>query len=217
MNELKAVIFDIDGTLTEEVSWTGLTRAMGGSAERHMKIFHDYLNEVIDYPESKRQLLGLWQATGNANLSFMKQLFANWRLRQDSADTIDWLSQKGYEVGLITGSFNVYAEAVASQLAIGNYYANTELIFDSAGKLIDYHYYRDQAQKKLAQLHAFCDKFHIDAGACVAVGDADNDLDLFRTTGHGILLGDSTNAVLIKASWKRIRALSEIKALLTQF
>jgi phosphoserine phosphatase len=38
----KAAIFDIDGTLSPEVSWTELTHRLGTSVEEHLRIFGKY-------------------------------------------------------------------------------------------------------------------------------------------------------------------------------
>ena len=69
MTRIKAIIFDIDGTLTPQISWTAFTRDIGGSVAKHLAIYQDHLNGSIGLDNSKRQLLGLWQATGNAKLS----------------------------------------------------------------------------------------------------------------------------------------------------
>lgn len=39
---MKAVVFDIDGTLSPEVSWLALTRDLGASVEEHAQIYADY-------------------------------------------------------------------------------------------------------------------------------------------------------------------------------
>lgn len=46
---IKAVIFDIDGTLTERDSWTRLTDDLGGSADEHLYIFKDFLGGRTSY------------------------------------------------------------------------------------------------------------------------------------------------------------------------
>lgn len=38
----KAIIFDIDGTLSPEVSWLALTRDLGASVEEHIQIYKNY-------------------------------------------------------------------------------------------------------------------------------------------------------------------------------
>ncbi len=215
MKKFEAVVFDIDGTLTEEISWTALTRDLGGSVEDHMAIFNALREGRIDYLTSKLQLIDLWRATGNANKAFMEHLFANWPIRPEAPDLVRWLVEEGYTLGLITGSLDLYANSVAGQLGIENYYANTELVFDTDGNLVDFHYELDQAKKKLEQFQMFCGSKDIAAKDCVVVGDGDNDLELFRKTGHGVLVGDAPSQDLIEVAWKRIDSLGEIKVLLS--
>jgi phosphoserine phosphatase len=49
--DIKAVIFDIDGTLTEHVSWVCLTEGLGASVDAHDIIYQAYLSEAITYEE----------------------------------------------------------------------------------------------------------------------------------------------------------------------
>jgi HAD superfamily phosphoserine phosphatase-like hydrolase len=215
MQKIEAVVFDIDGTLTEDISWTALTRDLGGSVEDHMAIFNAFREGRIDYPTSKYQLIRLWQATGNANKAFIEHLFTSWPIRLEAPALMRWLLDENYTLGLITGSLDLYAKAIAGRLGIENYYANTELIFDAQDNLVDFHYELNQAKKKVEQLQAFCESKGITIKGCVVVGDGDNDLELFRETGRGVLVGDAPSRELVESAWKRIGSLSEIKGLLS--
>jgi FMN phosphatase YigB (HAD superfamily) len=59
MEKSKAVVFDIDGTLSPEISWLALTRDLGASVEQHIQIYQDYKEGRIDYEASKDQLIGI--------------------------------------------------------------------------------------------------------------------------------------------------------------
>lgn len=75
MSEIKAVILDIDGTLSPEISWLSLTRDLGAPVQKHVAIYQDYKNSRISYQESKTELLELWRSTGNTNYHFFQSLF----------------------------------------------------------------------------------------------------------------------------------------------
>lgn len=42
--QTKAIIFDIDGTLTPQNSWTAFTADMGASVEDHLSIYRSHLD-----------------------------------------------------------------------------------------------------------------------------------------------------------------------------
>ena len=87
MRTPKAVVFDIDGTLSPEVSWLALTRDLGAPVDQHVQIYNDYKEGLIDYPTSKAQLIGLWRATGNANKEFLVIYLTHYRL---TLPPIEW-------------------------------------------------------------------------------------------------------------------------------
>ncbi len=213
LNKVKAVIFDIDGTLSPEISWTLLTKDLGGSAEQHLKIFKDLSDEKIGYEDSKEQLLNLWRATGRATKSDFRAIFENWPLRDAAKEVIDFLIIKGYKISIITGSTDLYAEIVAKRLGIPFYFANTELVWDKEDNLVDFRYFRDQAKKKLEQFLEFCHQQNLEPKDCVVVGDDTNDIELFKIT-RGVALKSPDSAEIEKIAWKTIVNLSELKEIL---
>jgi phosphoserine phosphatase len=215
MSELKAVAFDIDGTLAPGVSWLDLTAGLGAAPERHQEIFRAFLAGEIDYPESKVQLLGLWQGTGKANKAAMTRIFSAWPLAPGAEEVIAVLKQR-YRLCLITGSMSLYAEVVAARLGIDDWYANTRLDWDESGNLIDYHYVKDQAGQKLLDLQSFCAKYGLKPEECVAVGDSDNDRAIFDATKHGVLIAATgePSTELAPHAWRTIRTLTQLPELL---
>ena len=65
--EIKAVVFDIDGTLSPHVSWTKLTALLGAPVSGLNKIYENLKNGNSRYRESKYALLKLWEDTGKLN------------------------------------------------------------------------------------------------------------------------------------------------------
>ena len=78
MDNIKAVVFDIDGTITNFVSWTAITQHLGASKDEHLAIFKDLTNGVTDYHTAKSKLLELWKQTGNAKKDYFVQIFESW-------------------------------------------------------------------------------------------------------------------------------------------
>lgn len=212
---IKAVIFDIDNTLTEDVSWLRVTELCGASPAVHQGIFDRFRAGELSYIDSKRQLIQLWHETGNARKVFWNEMFAAWPLKDDAKPLIAFLQETGYEIALITGSMDLFASAIAKKLGIQHWYANTELVWNSEGNLVDFHYVRDQAAQKLLHLKDFVRQQGIALDNCVVVGDGDNDKELFRATKRGVAVGDSAD--LRDLAWKSVVNLAEIEDLAAEF
>ncbi len=210
----KAVIFDIDGTLTPDVSWTALTRDLGGSVEKHLELYRGHRDGTIAYEISKGELLKLWQATGNANKNFFEKLFMDWPFREGAEELVNHLKSKGYLICLITGAVDLYAEVVAKRLGITHFIPNAQFVWDENGKLIDFDYEVKQDEKKLEQFLEFCREQNLDPLDCVVVGDGYNDVKLFSLTGNGIMVRSEGAHHLEDIAWKKVGNLSEIMDLL---
>lgn len=125
---IKAVVFDIDGTLTPDISWTTLTNKLGASADKHLRIYQDLKENKLTYEKSKERLLKLWKETGNAHRSYIKNLFEKWTIRNEAKNIVKYLKSKGFIICLITGSLDLYAKIIAKRLGIKYFYSNTTLV-----------------------------------------------------------------------------------------
>lgn len=210
---IKAVIFDIDGVLSERISWTELTKDLGASVDEHLDIFNQLIDGKITYEDSKSQLLKIWQSTGNTNNETFQEIFASWPLRVEAQGVIDFLRDKGIITCIITGSMDLYAKVVAEKLDIPFYYFNTELVWDDRRNLIDFHYSKDQANKKVEQFQKFRKEWNLIPKECVGVGDGPNDIELFKVI-RGIALRSPNSKDLETIAWKVIDNLSEIKEII---
>jgi HAD superfamily phosphoserine phosphatase-like hydrolase len=214
MKNIEAVVFDIDGTLSPVNSWTAFSEGIGASVDKHLEIYKHHTKGEISYKESVTQLVGLWQATGKANMQFVHGLYESWEIKPEVYPLIDWLKENDYMTCLITGSVTDYAKHVAEKLGVDDYYASAEFYYDENGNFANFDYVLDQAPEKILHLKEFCQKRSIEPEQCIAVGDSWNDLELFKQTGNGLLIGDTDNEELIKAAYKRIPDLSVIKNIL---
>ena len=217
MNEIKAVIFDIDGTITPDISWLAMTRDLGASVEEHKTIFKAFKEGQISYETSKEQLIKLWQETGHATRPKLENIFESWPIFPEAEELVSFLHNKGFYVAFITGSMNLYAKVMAKKFSVLDYYASGELIFDNEENLIDFHFPHDESHKKLEHLFEFCGKRSLEPHNIVVIGDSENDVGLFSETKKGIMVGIERPDTLRKVAWKEIDNLSEIKELLAPF
>jgi len=210
IDSVKALIFDIDGTLSSEVSWLKLTEGLGASVTKHSEIFEKYLQRKIPYTKAKGDLINLWQSTGNANKAYMSQMFSSWKLKDDANKVISYLRSR-YKIVLISGSVDLYVQTVADKLQIEDWYANTKLDWDNKDNLIDFHYFRDQALKKLRQFRHFKKKYSLVNRECAVVGDGDNELLLFQRVKVSVVVKKEPHPELEPYTYKKIDKLTELK------
>jgi phosphoserine phosphatase len=213
---IEAVVFDIDNTLTSDVSWLRSTEMMGADPEIHRNIFDRFLRDEIPYIEAKKRLIGLWQATSNATQEYWQSMFADWPLKPDAAQLVQHTQNIGYQTAIITGSYDLFAAAIAKQLHIPHWYANTITHWDENGSLLDFDYVRDQAARKQQQLEQFCQATGIALDQCVTIGDGDNDVEIFRSSGHGIAVA-TENPNLLEVARHTVQDLHEIIPILDEY
>jgi HAD superfamily phosphoserine phosphatase-like hydrolase len=210
MENIKAIIFDVDGTLANETSWVRLTYDLGASEQEHLRIFTDMRKGLIDYPQAKQLLLSLWQATGRANRSEFQKIFDSWPLNPSAQEVSKYL-QANYLLCHISGSMDLYIETVATKLGITYWYANTQLVWDAEENLIDFHYTPDQSAQKLQDLERFLRTTGLHANQCAAVGDSDNDIGLFKKLPFSVAIRNDTYPELEKVATKSISSLTQLK------
>jgi HAD superfamily phosphoserine phosphatase-like hydrolase len=186
-DNIKAIIFDVDQTITQEVSWYFITRSFGASEKSHSEIFTRFQEGGISYIEAKKQLIQLWSQTGNANKSFMRNAFLNLELKPDAKRVISQLAES-YKVYLISGSMDLFIETVAEKLNISDWYANTKLYFAENGQLIDFDYTLDQANKKWEQFSKLLIKTTLSVEEYAVIGNGEGDKLLFENLGFAVLV-----------------------------
>ena len=213
--EFEAAVFDIDGTLTPEVSWFVLTEGLGASVDKHKLIFRAMYDDELSLEEAENELLSLWQATGNANKSFIRSVFEAQEFHPESQKIIEYLQDKGYIICLISASVDLYTEVIAERLGVDFHFSNTQLVWDKEDNLVDFHYDPNQAERKLVQLVTFLEENGIAQDRCVVIGDSWNDKAMFLHTQRGIMIHTPVeDAELIDLSWKSVNSLSELKEIL---
>ena len=209
----KAIVFDIGGTLFPSVSWHALTRDMGASVPALQRLYANYRQGRTSYQDATRALLALWWATGNANKAAMTQIFRMWTLAPEAQHVIQ-AAREGRPVCLITGSMDAYAEVVAEKLGVHNWYANTTLLWDRRGDLVDINYEVRRSDRKLQQFGAFCRMYGLQPQDCMVVGDNENDMGMFALSRRGVLVGQNPAQEYANHAWRVVPTLSDVGSLL---
>lgn len=213
--KIKAVIFDIDGTLSSGISWMKITRELRESVPDHLKIYEDFKNNRLTLTEGKNAILTLWRGKdGTLHKEQLLKLFQSWKLKEDAGDLFLYLKRKGYLTCLITGSVDLFAEIVAQKLKADFWYANSILIWDEKNTLKDFTYEPYAEKKKREQLSQFCRTHALRPDECAVVGDDTNDAELFKATHYSIVVESPTSSALEELAWRKVKTLAEIKKIL---
>lgn len=212
--KIKAVVFDIDGTLSPDTSWTKITDLLGSSVPDHKKIYDDFKSGRASYEECVRIVLKLWRGEGDLHKSRLEKMIREWNLKNDAIPLFRYLKEKEYITCLITGSVDLFAQVIAEMMGADTWYANATLTWDNEGNLADMAYEPRAGEKKLKQFLEFCSRNSLEAEECAAVGDDANDVELFKATGRGILVESPSSLALENVAWKKVRTLAEVRDIL---
>ncbi len=213
MNKIKLICFDVCGTLVDGNSWRILTEGLGCSYPEHRSIFLRCSKGEITFTEGERMMTRIFRESGNAKEKFINDIFNNIKIINYAKDLISYLKGKGYLVYLISGSIDIYVESVAKKVGADGFYANSSLEFDKEGILKKIIYRENEGEVKVEHLQDLIKKLGINMDQVVFIGDGENDIEVFKATGHGIAVNSSSEE-LKKVSWKTIGSLSEIKNIL---
>ena len=144
----------------------------------------------------------------NANRDGIIKILSKFTYNKGAREIVEYLKDKGYKLVLISGSIDLLVDMVAKDLGMDYSKANNTFIFDDMGKLTGVHSFGDDIHAKSEHLESFCDLLNIDMKECACVADGENDIEMFRKTGHGITFKGS---IIENESWEIIDSFENLK------
>lgn len=215
--ETKAVIFDIDGTLTKEISWSYLAVKLEASPEEDLEIYHKHRAGKLTDAEADARILKMWTARGPVSKKRFIEVFDSIPLRPEAFELIKNLKQKGKIICLITGSMDLYAQMIAKKFGVEHYFWNADLFWDAENNILNFNYTADQGSKKLKQLKKFCQDQNLALEECAVIGDSENDIEIFKATKKGIAVKtEFEEKELEKEAWKVVDNLAAINQIINE-
>ncbi len=185
--EYELIVFDMDGTLVEEVScWSKIHREFGTQDKAHENL-QDWQRGEIGYEEFMRKDIQLWNPL--PHISKIEEILSDYKLFPKVPPTLKEVNNRGYETAIISGGIDVLAEDVAEELDIPHVYANG-LETDKDGYLTGRGICRVDPLKKDRALNEMTKELGIETKKCVGVGNSIYDESLFQATDLGIVIGD---------------------------
>ena len=210
----KLVCFDFDDTLTTENSWYSLNTAMGIYPEEDYAMYVEYKNGDVNYADWTKKIENLYRERGLASRERITQVLKQFNLRPDAHSTITELQNRGYEIIIISGSFDITISHAAHLLNIKTYKAGTNIVFDDEDNFSHFENQGEESSTKLKQLTEICNSKNMQLSKCVCIGDGANDLEIFKATGNGICFTNGSDEVKAAAKFQ-IESLANLLQILT--
>jgi len=214
---MKIVCFDVNGTLVDWNSWDLFTESHPESKKEIESIFDKLYRKEIKKEQFWKDLSLAFKKTGKANKDYICDVWMkNCQMKDGAEDVINYLKEKGYKIYLISCSIDLYLQCLVDKFDLSGYYAGSYFVFDEKGDLIEIQSRcTDSYQKtfKEQSLNDIMQKEGVSAEEVIHVGDAENDIEIFKMTKHGIAMNSECEE-LLKESWKQIKELKELKEIL---
>ena len=187
----RAIVFDVDGTLVEiPSSWAYFHKALG-TFEGALRNAELYYSGQISYEEWAQLDVSLWRGLPLARL---RELAMRIKLIKGAKETFEVLRELGIRPILLSCGLNLVVEKVAEDLGVEDYVANG-LEVGPDGLLTGKAIVRVGLKDKLKVLKDLLDGLGIGLGGCVAVGDDESMIPIFRVVKLGIAFNPRSSEV----------------------
>ena len=187
----RAVLFDLDGTLTETRSvWQYIHERVGTWEKGADRNFREYRRGRIGYEEFCERDAGSWRGMAVARL---ERIAGEIRIREGAGSLIGHLKTRGLRLGVISTGLTLLLDRVAREFDIPDCVANH--LKTAAGKATGEVDIRVVHGRKDRLVEAFCRRHALERQEVITVGDSEGDVSMFRGTGLSIAFHPADTAV----------------------
>lgn len=200
MGEYEAVVFDVDGVLTEVDSAWRYLHSMLGTLERARVNAELYKRGIIDYAEWARLDASLWRGVPYGRIV---EIVRGMPLRAGARELAEYLKERGLVLVAVSAGLDVVAERVARELGF-DYAVSNRLLFEGGvvtGEVevvVEY-------DNKGEVLEEVCEEIGVETCACIAVGDSEVDAPMLERAGYGIAF-DPKDEEVVEAADEVVRS-----------
>ena len=183
----RLVIFDLDGTLTQERSiWEYIHKQLGkwyGFAEEYQNLF---LAGKISYEELCERDAQVWKGM---KVEELLEIVKTVPFHPGVDELIDYLKQKGLKLSMVSSGLSLLSNWVHRKYGF-DYSVSNNLLHENGiltGKVrIQVHY-----DKKAEWVEKILKRFGVESKEAIAIGDSKGDIDMFQMVGFSVAFNSS--------------------------
>lgn len=177
---IKLVVFDLDNVLIDTETIDEIAKIKGIEKEIS-DITLQAMQGKIPFETSIKQRV---KKLEGISVSEINEMMKNISLNPGAIETAAQLKEQGYEIAIITGSFDIVASKIKEKINADYLFCNElevddgKLTGEVSGPLI--------TQNKVDVLRQLVNDLNITLDECVAIGDGANDLEMIKNAKIGI-------------------------------
>ena len=177
---IKLVVFDLDNVIIDGEGIDEIGKLVN-IEDQIAAITEQAMQGEIDFETSIKKRVELLKGASTEDI---KTLANDMPLMKGAEETISSLKENGFDVGIISGSFDIIADTIKEKLNVDNVFTNSlveengVLTGEVTGPLV--------SGSKLDVLSEFIDEAGYSLDECVAVGDGANDISMIESAKYGI-------------------------------
>ena len=181
ISDIKLAVFDMDSTLIqcEVIDELAICAGVG---DQVAAITERAMRGELDFSQSFSERLGLLR---NLDVNMVVEIARDLPYTDGGRELMTTLRARGIRTVIISGGFSLFADHVATELGMDEYFANTLEVSDSVltGVAIPPIVNADYKEAKLREI---ADSMGITLRQALAVGDGANDLKMLNAAGIGV-------------------------------
>jgi phosphoserine phosphatase len=186
-HRFKLVIFDLDGTLTQERSiWEYIHKKLGKWYGFAVEYQNQFLAEKISYEEFCERDAQVWKGM---KVEELLEIVKTVPFHPNVDELIDYLKYKGLRLTMISSGLSLLSDWVHQRYGF-DYSVSNDLLHENGiltGKVRIQVYY----DKKAEWVKRILKKFDVRPEEVIAIGDSKGDMDMFHMVGFSIAFNSS--------------------------
>ena len=177
---IKLVVFDLDNVIIDGEGIDEIGKLVN-IEDQIAAITEQAMQGDIDFETSIKKRVGLLKGVATDDI---KTLANEMPLMKGAEETVSTLKENGFEVAIISGSFDIIADTIKGKLDVDNIFTNSLVEEDGiltgevTGPLV--------SGSKLDVLSELIEEKGFTLDECVAVGDGANDISMIESAKYGI-------------------------------
>ena len=177
---IKLVVFDLDNVIIDGEGIDEIGKLIN-IEDQIAAITEQAMQGEIDFETSIKKRVGLLKGVATDDI---RTLANEMPLMKGAEETVSTLKENGFEVAIISGSFDIIADTIKGKLDVDNVFTNSLVEEDGiltgevTGPLV--------SGSKLDVLSKLIEEKAYTLDECVAVGDGANDISMIESAKYGI-------------------------------